>query len=261
MHVGEFVRGKGRFVETPFVPTDGALPRAATHCSSRPAGSSASTTSARRRAGPTTSSGTDEDVLEIHPADAEERGIRDGDRVSLASRVGETTLHAQALRADAPGRRVHDVPLPGHRAPTCVTTEYSDWATNCPEYKVTAVQVTPLARTWHANGNGMASSAHGGRTQAQDVTRMANQIAGQFRHLPHDQAVARVSGHLATFWEPRMRRLLVRSVANRPEAFDPLVVAAADALPRPPPPRSAALTGAESRPRGVRRGPARRGGT
>ena len=24
-----------------------------------------------------------------------------------------------------------------------VTTEFSDWATNCPEYKVTAVQVTP----------------------------------------------------------------------------------------------------------------------
>jgi formate dehydrogenase major subunit len=24
-----------------------------------------------------------------------------------------------------------------------VTTEYSDWATNCPEYKVTAVQVMP----------------------------------------------------------------------------------------------------------------------
>jgi formate dehydrogenase major subunit len=24
-----------------------------------------------------------------------------------------------------------------------VTTDYSDWATNCPEYKVTAVQVAP----------------------------------------------------------------------------------------------------------------------
>ena len=24
-----------------------------------------------------------------------------------------------------------------------VTTEYSDWATNCPEYKVTAVQIAP----------------------------------------------------------------------------------------------------------------------
>ena len=24
-----------------------------------------------------------------------------------------------------------------------ITTEYSDWATNCPEYKVTAVQVAP----------------------------------------------------------------------------------------------------------------------
>jgi formate dehydrogenase major subunit len=24
-----------------------------------------------------------------------------------------------------------------------ITTDYSDWATNCPEYKVTAVQVLP----------------------------------------------------------------------------------------------------------------------
>jgi formate dehydrogenase major subunit len=24
-----------------------------------------------------------------------------------------------------------------------ITTDYSDWATNCPEYKVTAVQVSP----------------------------------------------------------------------------------------------------------------------
>jgi formate dehydrogenase major subunit len=27
-----------------------------------------------------------------------------------------------------------------------ITTENSDWATNCPEYKVTAVQVTPSNR-------------------------------------------------------------------------------------------------------------------
>jgi formate dehydrogenase major subunit len=27
-----------------------------------------------------------------------------------------------------------------------VTTENSDWATNCPEYKVTAVQVAPTTR-------------------------------------------------------------------------------------------------------------------
>ena len=24
-----------------------------------------------------------------------------------------------------------------------ITTDYSDWATNCPEYKVTAVQISP----------------------------------------------------------------------------------------------------------------------
>ncbi len=27
-----------------------------------------------------------------------------------------------------------------------ITTDYSDWATNCPEYKVTAVQVSPTVR-------------------------------------------------------------------------------------------------------------------
>ena len=27
-----------------------------------------------------------------------------------------------------------------------VTTDYSDWATNCPEYKVTAVQVAPTSQ-------------------------------------------------------------------------------------------------------------------
>ncbi len=28
-----------------------------------------------------------------------------------------------------------------------ITTDSSDWATNCPEYKVTAVQVTPVEQT------------------------------------------------------------------------------------------------------------------
>jgi formate dehydrogenase major subunit len=81
-----------------------------------------------------------EDVLEIHPFDAEYRGINDGDLVALASRAGETTLRAVISERMQPGV----VYTTFHFADTganVVTTEYSDWATNCPEYKVTAVQV------------------------------------------------------------------------------------------------------------------------
>ena len=81
-----------------------------------------------------------EDVLEIHPADAEMRGISTGDLVDLSSRVGSTTLRAQVSER-MPAGVVYTTfhhPVTGANV---VTTENSDWATNCPEYKVTAVQV------------------------------------------------------------------------------------------------------------------------
>jgi len=81
-----------------------------------------------------------EDILELHPHDAEVRGIQDGDLVSLASRVGETTLRA-TIDDRMPVGVVYTTfhhPVTGANV---VTTEHSDWATNCPEYKVTAVQV------------------------------------------------------------------------------------------------------------------------
>jgi formate dehydrogenase major subunit len=83
-----------------------------------------------------------EDVLEIHPSDAELRGIKDGDRVSLASRKGEITLKAAITERVQPGVVYTTFHNPETGA-NVVTTEYSDWATNCPEYKVTAVQVAP----------------------------------------------------------------------------------------------------------------------
>jgi formate dehydrogenase major subunit len=83
-----------------------------------------------------------EDRLEIHPHDAEERGIKDGDWVKLASREGETALRALITDRMAPGVVYTTFHRPETQA-NVVTTEYSDWATNCPEYKVTAVQVSP----------------------------------------------------------------------------------------------------------------------
>ncbi len=84
----------------------------------------------------------DEDVLEIHPHDAEDRGVRDGDWVTIQSRAGATTLRALITDRVAPGVVYTTFHHPATQA-NVVTTDYSDWATNCPEYKVTAVQITP----------------------------------------------------------------------------------------------------------------------
>jgi len=83
-----------------------------------------------------------EDVLEMHPTDAENRGLADGSWARLASRTGETTLRVVVTDRVAPGVVYTTFHHPATQA-NVVTTDYSDWATNCPEYKVTAVQVTP----------------------------------------------------------------------------------------------------------------------
>jgi len=141
MHIGNFVRGKGLFVETNYVPTEERTNR------KFPLLLTTGRTLTQYNVGAQTRR-TDnivwykEDLLEIHPHDAENRGINDGDRVSLASRKGEITLTAKITERVQPGvvyTTFHD-PETGANV---VTTEFSDWATNCPEYKVTAVQVAP----------------------------------------------------------------------------------------------------------------------
>ena len=53
-----------------------------------------------------------------------------------------TTLRVQVTDKVAPGVVYTTFHHPVTQA-NVVTTEFSDWATNCPEYKVTAVQVMP----------------------------------------------------------------------------------------------------------------------
>ncbi len=87
-----------------------------------------------------------EDILEIHPHDAEDRGIHDGDWVGIKSRVGETVLHALVSERVQPGVVYTTFHFPESGA-NVITTDNSDWATNCPEYKVTAVQVTKVTQS------------------------------------------------------------------------------------------------------------------
>lgn len=139
MHINGFARGKGKFVVTEYVPTDertgarfplllttgrilshynvGAQTRRTANVAWHP-----------------------EDVLEIHPHDAEQRGVRDGDWVRIDSRAGSTTLRAEITDRVAPGVVYTTFHHPGTQA-NVVTTDFSDWATNCPEFKVTAVQI------------------------------------------------------------------------------------------------------------------------
>jgi formate dehydrogenase major subunit len=86
-----------------------------------------------------------EDVLEIHPHDAEQRGIEEGDWVGLKSRAGQTVLRAVVTTRVMPGVVYTTFHHPESGA-NVVTTDNSDWATNCPEYKVTAVQATKVTK-------------------------------------------------------------------------------------------------------------------
>jgi formate dehydrogenase major subunit len=86
-----------------------------------------------------------EDCLEIHPHDAEDRGLKTGDWVGIKSRAGETVLHALVSERVQPGVVYTTFHFPESGA-NVITTDNSDWATNCPEYKVTAVQVTKVGQ-------------------------------------------------------------------------------------------------------------------
>jgi len=153
MHAPGFVRGKGRFMITAYVPTaERTGPRFPLLLTTGRILSQYNVGVQTRRTANVV--WHTEDLLEIHPHDAEERGIRDGDWVKLASREGETSLRAQVTDRVAPGVVYTTFHRPETQA-NVVTTEHSDWATNCPEYKVTAVQVSPT------NGQTSWQQAHG----------------------------------------------------------------------------------------------------
>ncbi len=140
MHIDGFVRGKGKFVVTDYVPTDEKTgPRFPLLLTTGRILSHYNVGAQTRRTNNVV--WHEEDLLEIHPTDAENRGIKSGDWVKLASRAGETTLRATVTERVAPGVVYTTFHHPMTQA-NVVTTDYSDWATNCPEYKVTAVQIS-----------------------------------------------------------------------------------------------------------------------
>jgi len=141
MHANGFVRGKGKFVVTEYIPTEEKTgPRYPLLLTTGRILSQYNVGAQTRRTANVV--WQDEDLLEIHPHDAEQRGIRDGDLVKLESRAGATTLPAKVTDRVAPGVVYTTFHNPLNQV-NVITTDYADWATSCPEYKVTAVQVSP----------------------------------------------------------------------------------------------------------------------
>jgi len=141
MHKDGFVRGEGQFMTTPYVPTDERSTRKFPLLLTTGRILSQYNVGAQTRR-------TDnvvwhaEDVLDIHEADAEARGIGDGDWVEITSRAGQTRMRVR-ISDDIPAGVVYTTfhhPVSGTNV---ITTDNSDWATNCPEYKVTAVEIRP----------------------------------------------------------------------------------------------------------------------
>jgi formate dehydrogenase major subunit len=141
MHKDQFVRGEGQFITTPYIPTDERSTRKFPLLLTTGRILSQYNVGAQTRR-------TDnvvwhaEDVLDIHEADAEARGVKDGDWIEIASRAGQTRMRAR-ISDDIPAGVVYTTfhhPVSGTNV---ITTDNSDWATNCPEYKVTAVEIRP----------------------------------------------------------------------------------------------------------------------
>ncbi len=144
MHIEEFTRGKGRFMLTEFVPTpERSNARFPLILTTGRILSQYNVGAQTRRTDNVVFH--DEDILEMHVSDAEVRGIKDGSLASVTSRAGGTTLRVRISDRVPPGvvHTTFHFPISGANV---ITTENSDWATNCPEYKVTAVQVNPSNR-------------------------------------------------------------------------------------------------------------------
>ena len=142
MHIEEFVRGKGRFFVTQYVPTTERVNQ------KYPLILTTGRILSQYNVGAQTRRTHNvvwhaEDVIEIHPHDAEDRGIAEGDWVGITSRAGQTVLRAKITERVQPGVVYTTFHHPESGA-NVITTDNSDWATNCPEYKVTAVQVSKV---------------------------------------------------------------------------------------------------------------------
>ena len=220
MHIDHFVRGEGQFMKTPYVPTDEKATREFPLLLTTGRVLSQYNVGAQTRRTANNIWHT-EDILDLHESDAQLRGIADGSWVKLASRVGETIMKAR-ISDEVPAGVVYTTFHFPESGANVITTDFSDWATNCPEYKVTAVEVSPSIK-----GPGAMIETHiGGDPQLDSIVRMANQIAANIPTT--DAPEIKVAHHIVQFWTPNMIERLHNDVKKT--ELSPVVLKAIEIL-------------------------------
>ncbi len=240
MHVGQFVRGLGQLTPTVYVPTTERANRRFPLVLTTGRILSQYNVGAQTRRTPN-STWHPADVLEIHPSDAELRGIRDGDVVELASRVGATPAHGARLRPDARRRRLHDVPPPGDR---CQRRDHRELGLG---HQLPRVQgdgrpgdrgdrgragrerrrPRGTRRPDAGRRDGEAPPVSGG---VPPVVRLGHDLVRNFEALPPEKAAEELATHIKKFWEPRMRHELLARIRRGETDLHPLLVRAAEDL-------------------------------
>jgi formate dehydrogenase major subunit len=133
------------------------------------------------------------------------------------SRVGETILKAR-ITDEVPAGVVYTTFHFPESGANVITTDYSDWATNCPEYKVTAVDIAPSLK----GPEGLTEHVLKGDVELESIVRMANQIAA---NVPAKTAPEHaVAHHIEQFWTPYMRERLMSEVDR--SKLSPIVIRA-----------------------------------
>ncbi|MEH6822738.1 MAG: formate dehydrogenase subunit alpha [Motiliproteus sp.] len=160
MHEHSFPIGKARFAVTEFVPTTERTNRRFPLILTTGRVLSQYNVGAQTRR-TANQVWHNEDQLEIHPHDAEDRGIQTGDWLGISSRAGQTVLRAKISQRMQPGVVYTTFHHPESGA-NVITTDNSDWATNCPEYKVTAVQIEKVTEPslWQKNFQNFSKRQH-----------------------------------------------------------------------------------------------------
>ena len=220
MHTESFMRGLGQFMRTPYVATDEKASRKFPLLLTTGRVLSQYNVGAQTRR-TANNIWHKEDILDLHESDAELRGIADGSWVKLSSRVGETIMRAR-ITDEVPAGVVYTTFHFPESGANVITTDFSDWATNCPEYKVTAVEIAPSAK-----GPGAMVESHiDGDVQLESIIRMANQIAANIPAT--DAPEIKVAHHIVQFWTPVMIERLHKDVDKT--KLSPIVLKALDVM-------------------------------
>ncbi len=218
LHVNGFAGGKGRFFITRYVPAkerrSAEFPLILTTVRNLYQYNSAVQT--RRTANV---AWYRDDLLEMNPDDAASRSIKDGDLVEIRSRKGRITQIVKVT-----GRVPKGVVCTTFHSPeymtNILTTEYADWATETPEFKVTAVTVSRAA------GPVAAGEEERPAAPTEEIARMANEVGEFFEAYPEDMALVGIASHITKNWEPGLVKRLDEMMEAGGQGLSGIVVRA-----------------------------------